>query len=105
MPSAPRIDRAPNSPLKSAPSLATADSSCGGRPSVRVRSGIRIARRSRNPTIWPTDETQAQPIAAKSFQLEKAFYEIEYELTNRPTWTHIPLEGTLRILQQRGVVP
>ena len=29
------------------------------------------------------------------FLLEKAFYEIEYELTNRPTWAHIPLEGDL----------
>ena len=32
------------------------------------------------------------------FLLEKALYEIEYELTNRPGWTHIPLEATLRNL-------
>jgi maltose alpha-D-glucosyltransferase/alpha-amylase len=38
------------------------------------------------------------------FLLEKAFYEIEYELTNRPAWTHIPLDGTWRILEERGVV-
>jgi len=31
-------------------------------------------------------------------------YEIEYELTNRPTWVHIPLEAALRILQERGVI-
>ena len=30
------------------------------------------------------------------FLLEKALYEIEYELTNRPGWTHIPLEAMLR---------
>jgi maltose alpha-D-glucosyltransferase/alpha-amylase len=39
------------------------------------------------------------------FLLEKAFYEIEYELTNRPTWTHIPLDGAWRILEEREVVP
>jgi maltose alpha-D-glucosyltransferase / alpha-amylase len=38
------------------------------------------------------------------FLLEKAFYEIEYELTNRPTWTHIPLDGAWRILEEREVV-
>jgi maltose alpha-D-glucosyltransferase/alpha-amylase len=54
--------------------------------------------------IWPSDDAKAQELL-KLFQLEKAFYEIEYEVTNRPTWAHIPLEGTLRILAQRGVVP
>ena len=36
--------------------------------------------------------------------LEKAFYEIEYEFTNRPDWAHIPLDATLRILEQRHVI-
>jgi maltose alpha-D-glucosyltransferase/alpha-amylase len=30
--------------------------------------------------------------------LEKAFYEIEYELAHRPDWLRVPLAGTLRIL-------
>ena len=38
------------------------------------------------------------------FLLEKAFYEMEYELMNRPAWLHVPLEGTLRILAHHGVV-
>ena len=38
------------------------------------------------------------------FLLEKAFYEMEYELMNRPAWLHVPLEGTLRILGHHGVV-
>jgi maltose alpha-D-glucosyltransferase / alpha-amylase len=54
-------------------------------------------------TIWPADEAQARQLL-DIFQLEKAFYEIEYELTNRPTWTHIPLDGTWRILEAHGVV-
>jgi trehalose synthase-fused probable maltokinase len=32
------------------------------------------------------------------FELEKAFYEVEYELNNRPTWVHIPLGALARLL-------
>ena len=38
------------------------------------------------------------------FVLEKAFYEIEYELMNRPAWLHVPLDGTWRILLRHNVV-
>jgi maltose alpha-D-glucosyltransferase / alpha-amylase len=55
-------------------------------------------------TLWPRDESQSRELL-DFFLLEKAFYEIEYELTNRPAWVSIPLEATLRILQLRGVVP
>ena len=34
------------------------------------------------------------------FLLEKAFYEIEYELAHRPDWLRVPLAGTLRILSR-----
>jgi len=30
--------------------------------------------------------------------LEKAFYEVSYELANRPAWVRIPLEGIRSIL-------
>ncbi|MDO8878933.1 MAG: maltose alpha-D-glucosyltransferase [Pseudolabrys sp.] len=53
--------------------------------------------------LWPAKEEQAQQLL-DIFLLEKALYEIEYELTNRPAWLHIPLDATLRILQQRGVI-
>jgi len=53
--------------------------------------------------LWPAEETQTQGLL-DLFLLEKALYEIEYELTNRPAWVHIPLEATLRILQERGVI-
>ena len=32
------------------------------------------------------------------FELEKALYEVEYELNNRPTWVHIPLAALARLL-------
>jgi trehalose synthase-fused probable maltokinase len=31
------------------------------------------------------------------FELERALYEIEYELNHRPDWVHIPLGGVLRL--------
>jgi maltose alpha-D-glucosyltransferase/alpha-amylase len=52
-----------------------------------------------NPGLWP-----AAPAAAERmlnfFLLEKAFYEIEYELAYRPEWLRVPLTGMLRILSQ-----
>jgi len=51
--------------------------------------------------LWPTD-----PLAARQmldfFVLEKAFYEIEYELAYRPDWLRLPLTGALRILSEHG---
>jgi len=32
------------------------------------------------------------------FMLEKAIYEVGYELANRPAWVDIPLKGILGIL-------
>ncbi len=34
------------------------------------------------------------------FVLEKAFYEVRYELGHRPTWTRIPLRGILDLIEQ-----
>jgi maltokinase len=33
------------------------------------------------------------------FELEKAVYELRYELGNRPDWVHVPVRGILRILE------
>ncbi len=53
--------------------------------------------------LWPAEDEQTRALL-DLFLLEKALYEIEYELTNRPSWAHIPLEATLRILEQRKVI-
>jgi predicted trehalose synthase len=34
----------------------------------------------------------------KFFLLEKALYEVEYELAYRPNWLHVPLKGIFQIL-------
>jgi maltose alpha-D-glucosyltransferase/alpha-amylase len=36
----------------------------------------------------------------KSFLIEKAIYELNYEVNNRPDWIRIPLQGIRRILDQ-----
>ena len=35
----------------------------------------------------------------RALLLDKAFYELSYELNNRPDWADIPLEGLLRLLE------
>jgi predicted trehalose synthase len=34
------------------------------------------------------------------FELEKALYEIRYELNNRPDWVSIPVAGIVRMLEE-----
>jgi maltose alpha-D-glucosyltransferase / alpha-amylase len=40
-------------------------------------------------------------ILLDAFQLEKAMYELSYEMNNRPEWVHIPLAGIAEILGER----
>jgi maltose alpha-D-glucosyltransferase/alpha-amylase len=56
-----------------------------------------------DPALWPPDAAEARKLL-DFFLLEKALYEIEYELMNRPAWLHVPLDGTWRILLRHGVV-
>jgi predicted trehalose synthase len=34
-----------------------------------------------------------------AFLLDKALYELRYELNNRPDWVHIPLRGILQLME------
>ena len=52
-----------------------------------------------NQHLWPADPQAAEQML-NFFLLEKAFYEIEYELAHRPEWLRVPLTGMLRILSQ-----
>src|SRR5262249_37202647 len=60
-------------------------------------------RQATHPSLWPDDPTEARNLL-DFFLLEKAFYEMEYELMNRPAWLHVPLDGTWRILKRHCVV-
>ena len=52
-----------------------------------------------NQRLWPADRDAAAQML-NFFLVEKAFYEIEYELAHRPDWLRVPLTGMLRILSQ-----
>jgi maltose alpha-D-glucosyltransferase/alpha-amylase len=49
--------------------------------------------------LWPQSFEDADRLL-DFFLLEKAFYEIEYELAHRPDWLRVPLAGTWRILSR-----
>jgi len=56
-----------------------------------------------DPRLWPPDTAEAYRLL-DLFLVEKALYEIEYELSHRPAWLRVPLAGILRILAARQEV-
>ena len=52
-----------------------------------------------DPRLWPRELQDADRLL-DFFLLEKALYEIEYELAHRPDWLHVPVLGTWRILSR-----
>jgi maltose alpha-D-glucosyltransferase / alpha-amylase len=65
----------------------------------RAVDGFRAAYRQamRGCAAYPVSKKQARLMTA-FFVLEKAVYEVSYELANRPAWVDIPLKGILGIL-------
>src|SRR5690606_21813534 len=59
-------------------------------------AGYEKAARS-GSTLLPRDE-QSRMRLLEMFEAEKVFYELAYELNNRPEWTWIPLRGVGRLL-------
>ncbi|MDQ2075833.1 maltose alpha-D-glucosyltransferase [Marinimicrobium sp. ABcell2] len=49
------------------------------------------------------DSTAGRQALISLFTLEKAAYEIDYEVTNRPDWVHIPLRGLAEIARRMDV--
>ncbi len=49
-------------------------------------------------TLLPAGEAQVANLLS-IFELEKAIYELRYELDNRPDWTPIPVAGIRRLLE------
>jgi len=48
--------------------------------------------------VPPTEEGRNRLLAI--FELEKAVYELRYELNNRPDWVGIPVAGVMRLLEE-----
>lgn len=55
---------------------------------------------ARRAGLLPGNE--ATSVLLDAFELDKAVYELSYELANRPDWIAIPLGGILRVLDGRG---
>jgi maltose alpha-D-glucosyltransferase/alpha-amylase len=51
--------------------------------------------------VWPADAQTAEQLL-DFFVLEKALYEISYDLANRPSWLHVPLAGAVRLLMHEN---
>ena len=59
-------------------------------------------QRTVDPTIVPPGREAFERLLSV-FELEKAVYELRYELTMRPDWVPIPVAGILRILEEEPV--
>jgi maltose alpha-D-glucosyltransferase/alpha-amylase len=54
-----------------------------------------------DPRLWPAEPGDAERLL-DFFLLEKACYELEYEMVHRPHWLRVPLAGIQRILSRRA---
>jgi maltokinase len=52
-----------------------------------------------DPTLLPSGQVAIERLLAV-FELEKAVYELRYELDNRPDWVGIPVAGIQRLIEQ-----
>jgi maltokinase len=52
-----------------------------------------------DPVLLPPGETPTRTLLS-IFELEKAVYELRYELNNRPDWVGIPVAGIARLLEE-----
>jgi maltose alpha-D-glucosyltransferase/alpha-amylase len=71
---------------------------------VSAATFVRAYREALTDTrLWPEDAHESDQLL-DLFLIEKALYEIEYELSHRPQWVRVPLAGILRILAARQEV-
>jgi trehalose synthase-fused probable maltokinase len=56
-----------------------------------------LASTNRESRILPSDPAHTRALL-RLFETEKAFYELAYELNNRPDWTWIPMRGIAKLL-------
>lgn len=63
-----------------------------------LKGYLRIATGS---DFWPEDCEDVH-VLSDLYLVEKALYELRYELNNRPDWVEIPLHGLIEILKTEG---
>jgi trehalose synthase-fused probable maltokinase len=57
-----------------------------------------------DPSLLPSGQVAIERLLAV-FELEKAVYELRYELDNRPEWVRIPVAGIQRLMEQAAATP
>ena len=57
-----------------------------------------------DPTLLPAGQVAIERLLAV-YELEKAVYELRYELDNRPDWVGIPVAGIQRLIDQAAAPP
>lgn len=72
----------------------------GARARSAFLAGYRASVRTAEPVILPDDDAAFQS-ALRFFMVEKALYEVRYELDNRPLWLEIPLGALESLAEQR----
>ena len=70
---------------------------CGWVSVAFLKSYLKIAERA---SFWPGTQPEFR-VLLDAHLLEKAVYEIGYELNNRPHWVGIPIRGVLEILEMK----
>ena len=66
--------------------------------SARARSSSPATSTTVDPSLVPPGRGRVDRLLAV-FELEKAVYELRYELNNRPDWVRIPVAGIARLLE------
>ena len=100
-----RLDGAPaalgaapaRQPLRPSRTATAAGRRCGGRGWAGSSSGRTRCGWRGGPTLLPENRADTE-LLLRSWVLEKALYEVRYELNSRPDWAEIPLRAILSIL-------
>jgi maltose alpha-D-glucosyltransferase/alpha-amylase len=64
---------------------------------LRGYLGEKTGNTSAGKKILPSDSAHTRALL-RLFEIEKSFYELAYELNNRPEWTWIPMRGISKLL-------
>ena len=73
----------------------TVDARVGRRGVAHLR--VRYLKQFGDAAVLPN--SAARDVLLQAFVLDKAIYELAYELGNRPDWVDIPLDGLLGLLE------